>query len=123
MDVTLIHSTEHPSAIRQILLRAALGAAIFLVGAFLIDCLIDHPIVRCLIASEWYVLFGFWWLFSFLLAVLLGELRDMVLPTSRAWSNSEHVDFVVIFCIFGFFVMPMVYLVAMFVMIHNYGAP
>jgi hypothetical protein len=62
-------------------------------------------------------------LLVFFLALLLGKLRDMVLPVSRAWDDSDHVNFIVLFCIFGFFLLPAFYFVAMISMIHDYGSP
>ena len=121
MDILPAISTEPPSKIRPVLVRVALFTALFLAVILLLDCFVRHQILQCFTESQWYVLFGFWWLLTFFLAVLLSALHDMVLPTSRAWSKSQHLDFVVIFCIFGFFVMPVIYFVATYFMIEpNY---
>ena len=117
MDISQTIPTEQASKVRPVLLRVALFTALFFAVMLLLDCFVKHQIVLPFIESEWYVLFAYWWLLTYFLAVLLGALRDMVLPASRAWSKSEHLNFTVIFCIFGFFVMPTIYFVAIFMAI------
>jgi Na+-driven multidrug efflux pump len=123
MDIPPVISTQPASKVRPVLVRIALAAALFLATILLLDCVIHHQIIPLFIQSEWYVLLGSGMLLVFFLALLLGKLRDMVLPVSRAWDDSDHVNFIVLFCIFGFFLLPAFYFVAMISMIHDYGSP
>jgi hypothetical protein len=116
-------SPQPVGRVRSVLLKIALATALLVAAIFSFDCMIHHSIFQFLIQLEWYFLMSTWVLLGFLLAVLLGELRDLVLPASRAWSDSEHFDFIVIFCIFVYCLMPVFYFVMVFSMIHNYGSP
>lgn len=116
-------STQPASKVRPVLVKIALVTALVLATVLLLDRAIHHKIIGLFIESEWYVLLGSGMLFVFFLALLLGKLRDMVLPVGRAWDDSDHVNFIVLFCIFGFFLLPAFYFVAMISMIHDYGSP
>jgi hypothetical protein len=122
MDIPRAISTEPASKVRPVLFKVALAIALSLATILLLDCAIHHQIVAVFIESEWYILLGSGMILVLLLAVLLGALRDMVLPASRAWSDSDHVNFIVLFCIFGFFLLPMFYYVAVISMVHDYGS-
>jgi hypothetical protein len=121
MDIQPAISTPSAGNVRSVLVRIALVVALTLAAILLLDCAIHHQIIRFFIESEWYVLFVSGMLLVFFLSVLLGALRDLILPASRAWSDDKHVHFIVLFCIFGFSLLPAFYFVAVFSMVHNYG--
>ena|ERR1039457_4067470 len=122
MDIPPAIPTQPATKVRPVLVKVALVTALCLALILLVDCVIHHQIVRFFIQSEWYVLFCSGLLLVFFLALLLGKLRDMVLPASRAWDDSDHVNFIVLFFIFGFSFLPTFYFVALFSMIHDYGS-
>ena len=122
MDIQPAIPTQPASRVRPVLVKVALVTALCLAVILLVDCVIHHQIVGIFIESDWYVLLGSGLLLVFFLALLLGELRDIVLPISRAWDDSDHVNFIVLFCIFGFFLLPTFYFVALISMIHHYGS-
>jgi hypothetical protein len=121
MDIPPAIPTQPASKVRPVLVKVALVTALCIAVILLVDCVIHHQIVRLFIQSDWYVLLGSGMLLVFFLALLLGKLRDLVLPASRVWDDSDHVNFIVLFCIFGFSLLPTFYFVAMISMIHDYG--
>jgi len=122
MDTPPASSPPPPGKVRRALFRVALGAAFGLMVTALFDRIIHHQILRLLTGSEWDVLFAYWWLLTFLLAVLFAELLDLMAP-NREWYPGDYLNFMVIFCIFGFFVMPLIYFGAIFAMMDGSGGP
>jgi thiol:disulfide interchange protein len=107
------------SPVRAVLLKVTLAIAFALAAVLLLDCIFHHPILQFVMQLEWPFVFIALMLLAFLLAVLLGELRDMVLPVFRAWSDNKHWAFVAIFCYGILFLMPMFYFIAVWCMIDS----
>lgn len=121
MDNSPTISTEQASKVRKVLFRIAFVAAMFLAVILLLDGIFHHRIVAIFVGADWYFLVGSWPVLAFLLAVLLTQFHDMVLPPSRVWSDSDHVTFIGLYWIFAFFFVPIFYIVAVYSMIHDYG--
>ena len=103
-----------------LLFQASVAIALAFAAALLVDGLAHHRILQFVAGLEWYILFGLWWTLVFLLAELLAELLRFMFPVVRAWDQDERLEFTVIFCIFGCFAMPGLYVVMIFLQVQTY---
>jgi hypothetical protein len=123
MDISPVISSQPTSPVRRALLKFTLAIAFALGAVLLLDCIIHHRILQFVMRLEWPFLFIAWMLLAFLLAVLLAEFRDMVLPDARDWSDTKYWQFITVFFSAMFFLMPIFFFIAMWCMIDNSGSP
>ena len=115
-------SPQLRSPANQVLFKIVLAVALILSALLLVDCLLHQPIIQFLFDFSWYgwyVLMCLAAVLAFLLSLLLCAIHDIVLPSEKAWSLSDRITNGGLFFIFAFFLVPIYYFAALFLMIHH----